>query len=103
MSSRFAANYGATPPCLSKAAAPITQHGTSLIELLVGLLIGVVAAVAILQTFAAAESRKRNTTAMAEAQQTGRVAMFTLASELANAGNGISAATAELGTCPDTG
>src|SRR3954466_1102897 len=79
------------------------QGGASLAELLVSLVIGLVAVVAILQTFAAAEARKRNTTATAEAQQTGLVTLFTLASEIADAGAGLVSAAGELGTCPDTG
>ena len=82
---------------------PAPQHGTSLTELMVGLLVGLVAAIAILQTFAVAEGRKRSTTGVAEAQQTGLLAMFTVGTEIASAGNGLAAAARELGTCPDTG
>ncbi len=46
---------------------------------------------------------KRNATGLADAQQTGALSTFTLAIELANAGNGLAAAARELATCPDTG
>jgi type IV pilus assembly protein PilW len=82
---------------------PFPQRGASLIELMVGILIGLIATVAILRTFAVAEVLKRNATGVAEAQQTGLLAQFTLASEIANAGSGVAAAAPELGTCPDTG
>ncbi len=78
------------------------QRGASLIELMVGILVGLVATVAILRTFAVAEALKRNATGVAEVQQAGLLAQFTLASEIANAGSGLAAAAAELGTCPDT-
>jgi type IV pilus assembly protein PilW len=83
--------------------ALVAQRGTSLVELMVGLLVGLVVAVAVLQTFAIAEGRKRNTTGIADVQQTGLLALFTVATEIANAGNGLAAAATELATCPDTG
>ena len=79
------------------------HRGSSLAELLVGLLLGLVAAVVILKVFADAEGIKRNTVGAAEAQQSGAMVTHALASELANAGNGLAAAANELGTCPDTG
>jgi len=79
------------------------QRGTSLTELLVGLLIGLVAVVVILNVFAAAEGLKRNAAGAAEAQQSGLLSAFTLEVDIANAGNGLAAAMSELGTCPDTG
>jgi type IV pilus assembly protein PilW len=82
---------------------PLRHRGVSLIELMVGILVGLVATVAILRTFAVAEALKRNATGVAEAQQAGLLAQFTLASEIANAGSGVAAAAPELGTCPDTG
>lgn len=79
------------------------QRGTGLIEMLIGLLIGLVAVVVMLNMFAAAEGLKRNTVGIAEARQVGTLSMFTLSVELANAGNGLAAAANELDTCPDTG
>lgn len=84
-------------------ASMVRQQGLTLTELLVALLVGLVATVVILQTFALAEGRKRMTTGLAEAQQTGTIALFTLAREIANAGQAMAAAANELDTCPDTG
>ena len=80
-----------------------THHGMSLTELLVGLLIGLLATIVILKVFAGAEGVKRNTVGAAEAQQSGMMTTHVLATELANAGNGLAAAAGELGTCADTG
>ena len=82
---------------------PRAQRGASLAELLVGLLIGLLAAVTMLAVFADSEARRRNTTGVADAQQTGLLALGALGVDLANAGNGLAAAARELAACPDTG
>lgn len=80
---------------------PLTrgQRGFSLIEILVGVLIGLIATAVIFQTFAVSEGFKRNTTAAGDAQQNGLFSTFTLALELANAGNGLATSGQELATC----
>ena len=83
--------------CISSA------DGTSLVEVLVGLTIGLIAVATILATFAGAEGLKRNTTGAADAQNVGALAAHTLRTEVANAGHGLAAAARELATCPDTG
>jgi type IV pilus assembly protein PilW len=67
-------------------------YGTTLVELLVGLAVGLVVAVAVLDVFAATEGRRRTLAGIAEAQQVGALALFTLGHEIANAGNGLAAA-----------
>ena len=47
------------------------QHGFSLIEIMVGVVIGMIAVLVIYQVFAAAEGIKRNTTSAGDAQQNG--------------------------------
>lgn len=79
------------------------QRGASLAEFLVGVLLGLVVTVVMLEVFASAEGFKRNAAGVAEAQQTGALITHTLGIELANAGNGLAAAARELATCPDTG
>ncbi len=79
------------------------QGGFSLVEIMVGVVIGLIAVLVIYQAFAASEGIKRNTTSMGDAQQNGLISSFALGIELGNAGNGIASARAELGTCPDTG
>ena len=80
------------------------QRGISLIEIMVGVVIALIAVLVIYQVFALSEGVKRNTTAIGDAQQNGLFSSFTLGIELANAGNGIETAAQELATCtgPDT-
>jgi type IV pilus assembly protein PilW len=76
------------------------EHGFSLIELMVGVVIGLIAVLVIYQVFAAAEGIKRNTTSVGDAQQNGLLSSFILGIELANAGNGVASAARDLGACP---
>ena len=78
------------------------QRGFSLIEIMVGIVIGMIAVLVIYQVFAAAEGIKRNTTSVGDAQQNGLLSSFMLTIELANASNGASYAIKELGTCSVT-
>ena len=75
------------------------QRGFSLIEIMVGLVIGLISVLVIYQVFAAAEGLKRNTTSAGDAQQNGLLSSFILNIELANASNGIADAMVQLGTC----
>lgn len=78
------------------------QNGFSLIEIMVGIVIGMIAVLVIYQIFAAAEGIKRNTTGIGDAQQNGLLSSFILSIELANASNGIAVAAKDLITCPAT-
>ena len=78
---------------------PPAQGGFSLVEMLVGTLIALLAVIVVFETFAVAEGFKRNTTGAADAQEAGLLAIFNLGLELASAGNGIAAAGDELGRC----
>ena len=78
------------------------QRGISLIELMVGVVIGLIAILVIYQTFAVAEGVKRQTISAGDAQRTGLVAMYLLGSELGNAGSGIMLNQDDLATCTDT-
>jgi type IV pilus assembly protein PilW len=78
------------------------QHGFSLIEIMVGVVIGMIAVLVIYQVFAAAEGIKRNTTSAGDAQQNGLLASFMLGVELANASNGVAMAWQKLQSCPTT-
>ncbi|MFO1308192.1 MAG: PilW family protein [Burkholderiales bacterium] len=83
-------------------ATRIRQAGISLIELMVGVVIGMLAVLVIYQTFAVAEGVKRQTISAGDAQQTGMLATYLLGVEFANAGNGISTNIGDLVSCPDT-
>lgn len=79
------------------------QRGTSLVELLAGLLVGLVVAFVVLDVFATVELRRRTLAGVAEAQQSGALALSVLAADIANAGNGLAAAATVLATCADSG
>src|SRR6266567_8041701 len=68
------------------------QRGFSLIEIMIGLVIGLIAVLVIYQVYAVSEGFKRNTTAAGEAQINGLFATFVLGIELGNAGAGIAVA-----------
>jgi type IV pilus assembly protein PilW len=76
------------------------EQGFSLIEIMVGVVIGLIAILVVYQVFAAAEGIKRNTTSVGDAQQNGLLSSFMLGIELANAGNGVASAARDLGACP---
>ena len=78
------------------------QRGFSLIEIMVGIVIGMIAVLVIYQVFAAAEGIKRNTTSVGDAQQNGLLSSFMLGIELANGSNGVADAMAQLGNCTAT-
>ena len=65
------------------------QRGFSLVEMLVGLAIGLIASGAIVQTFSTYEAQKRSTVAGSEAQENGLVALAQLEQDIHNAGSGI--------------
>ena len=65
------------------------QTGFSLIEILVGLVIGLLATLVIMQVFSVFEGQKRTTTGSADAQTNGSIALYSIASELKMAGYGL--------------
>ena len=77
-----------------------SNRGFSLIEIMIGIVIGFIAILVIYQVFALAEGNRRNTTSAGDAQQNGLFSSFMLGIELANSGNAIASAAQDLGTCP---
>ena len=67
-----------------------SSAGFSLIELMVGALIGLIATVIIFQMFAVSESQKRATTGASDSMQSGTQAMFQVERDVALAGYGLS-------------
>ncbi len=65
------------------------QAGFSLMEIMVGLVIGLIATLVIMQVFTAFESRKRATTGTADAQTNGAIALYSISREVQNAGYGL--------------
>lgn len=64
------------------------QQGMSLIEILVGIVIGMLGILVIFSVLSVAEARKRTTTAGSDAQIAGAVALFSLERDLKQAGYG---------------
>jgi type IV pilus assembly protein PilW len=65
------------------------QAGLSLVEILVGLVIGMLATLVIMQVFATFEGQKRTTTGNADAQTNGAIALFSIQRDVQMAGFGL--------------
>lgn len=65
------------------------QTGFSLVEIMVGLVIGMLATLVIMQVFATFEGQKRSTTGSADAQTNGSIALFTIQRDMQMAGFGL--------------
>lgn len=66
-----------------------SQEGFSLVELLVGLVIGLLATLVIMQVFAAFEGQKRTTSGGADAQTNGSIALHSIQRDIQMAGFGL--------------
>lgn len=66
-----------------------SNAGFSLIEILVGLVIGLLATLVIMQVFSVFEGQKRTTTGAADAQTNGSIALYSIEHELRMAGYGL--------------
>jgi type IV pilus assembly protein PilW len=78
-------------------------QGFGIVEVMVGVVIGLLALLIIYQALSLAEGYKRSTTAGNDAQSVGMVSLFRLADEIGNGGNTISDTGTELAVCPNTG
>jgi type IV pilus assembly protein PilW len=65
------------------------QIGFSLVEIMVGLVIGLLATLVVLQVFSVFEGQKRTTTGTADAQTNGNVALYSIKRDLGMAGYGL--------------
>jgi type IV pilus assembly protein PilW len=70
---------------------PRRSSGFTLVEILIALLIGLVAVIVIMQTYAVSEGFKRTSTSGADAQTNGGVALYLVERELRMAGYGFNA------------
>lgn len=75
-----------------------SQSGFTIIELMVGMVIGLIATVVIMQTFSNFEGNKRSTTGISDAQTNGSIGLYMIQRELQFAGYGIPAVS---GVMPD--
>jgi type IV pilus assembly protein PilW len=65
---------------------PSKQEGFTLVEIMVGLVIGMLATIVIMQVFSVFEAQKRTTTGTADAQVNGSIALFTITRDVNLAG-----------------
>ena len=65
------------------------SRGFTLVEVMVGVMIGLIATVVIFQVFAVSESQKRTTTGGSDAQQNGGFSLFQVERDIRMAGYGL--------------
>lgn len=87
-----------TQPSRRRGAAAL-ESGVTLIELMVGMLVGMLAVLLISQVLLVSEGQKRTTTGGADAQVNGALALYTLQRDLQMAGYGITSSPNVVG-CP---
>jgi type IV pilus assembly protein PilW len=73
-------------PVATKRPADCTAAGFTLVEIMVGMVIGVLGLIIMMQVFSLSESQKRTTTGGGDAQSSGAIALFGLKRDLAQAG-----------------
>ena len=74
---------------MRNARLPRLSRGFTLVELMVGVLIGLIGTVVIFQVFAVSESQKRTTTGGSDAQQNGVFGLFQIERDVRMAGYGM--------------
>lgn len=79
-----------------------SQSGFSLVELMIGLTLGLLAAVAIFASLVAFEKQRRTTGGGADMQQNGLLAMYALEQDTRDAGYGLIDSSSRPGTLPCT-
>ena len=79
------------------------QAGLSLVEIMVGVLIGMIGIVVIFQMLATSEERKRTASAGSDVQVTGIIGLTTLERDVREAGYGFSSAAYDTGITPVMG
>jgi len=67
----------------------VSQAGFSLVELMVGLVIGLLATLVIMQVFSAFEGQKRTTSGTSDAQTAGNISIYSVTRDLQLAGYGL--------------
>ena len=77
------------------------QRGASIIELMVGVLIGMIVVAVVYNVLVMAEGYKRSTIGVSDAQITGQLAQFVVGRELANGGASMMTGVDELSRCTD--
>jgi type IV pilus assembly protein PilW len=88
-------HLSATSPAMKRSRS----RGVTLIELMVGMAIGLISTIIITQVFALAEGQKRTTTAGSDAQVNGALSLYTLERNVQMAGFGLTTTRDAFG-CP---
>ena len=83
----------------SRALRRSTERGVTLVEMMVGMLVGLFAVMFISQVLLTSESQKRTTTGGSDAQVNGALALYTMQRDLQMAGYGIASSPTVIG-CP---
>lgn len=79
---------------MSRLSAPHPpQHGFSLVEVMVAMVIGLLGMIVIFQVFAISETQKRTTTGGSDAQTSGNIALFSIEREMRLGGYGFASTT----------
>ncbi len=78
---------------------PPNERGVGLIEIMVGIVVGMVLVLMIFQIYLVTESQKRTITSSNDAQENASYGLFVLGQDLAGAGNVIATATTALSGC----
>src|SRR5882672_7679633 len=79
------------------------RRGMALIDVLVGLAVAMFTVVVVYQAFVVVQAIRGNASAAADTHGSGTFALFTLATQIANAGAGVASAARWLDSCPDSG
>ena len=82
---------------------PLAQRGMTLVEVMVGLAIGMIGMLVIFQTVSVWDARTRATVAGSDSQTTGSIAMFSIERDLRLAGQGFSSAGSVILGCQVSG
>ena len=75
------------------------QQGTGLVEVMIGLVIGMLMVLVIFQVYQVNESQKRTITGGSDAQQNAAYGLFLLGRDISTAGNAVAAAATALDGC----
>jgi type IV pilus assembly protein PilW len=89
--------FSRKPQSFATRAPRSHEQGVTMVELMVGMVIGLLATIVVAQVMSVAEGQKRATTAGSDAQVNASVALFTLQRELQMAGYGLSTSQDGLG------
>jgi type IV pilus assembly protein PilW len=76
------------------------QRGAGLVEIMIGIVIGLITLLSVYSMYTVNEKEKRTTTGSSDAQQTGAFALYILSHDLAKAGNTIASSAPQLGGLP---